>query len=424
MKLLELHILQSFPVSCLNRDDAGLPKTAVFGGVNRARLSSQCLKRAVREEAQRINAGLFRGKRTKWIARELRAAIKENQSDTSLPNDKIDLLVRGALGAFGKADGEQIKALYFLAPQETKSVAEALVLLIEQHEKEWEAWTKAVEARTTLGESPKADDKKKADNKVKAAEKKLSAYAEKAADKALKELRKSGSHLKDSVDIALFGRMAADSPELNIDGAASFSHALSTHEAEIQQDFYSAVDDVLHEKLAAREEGAHSGSGMLGVLEFTSATYYRYIALDLDSLFDPENGTLRDMEPAEREDALEAFIEAALKAIPRARKTGMNAHTLPSYAMGIVREQGAPVQLVNAFERPVKPAGDGFVSRSATELVKHHQELSEVWGLNEDPQTTVSTGTTKPATDGAPEQIPFPEFTKTLVKSIQDILAS
>ncbi len=67
MKLIELHILQSFPVSCLNRDDVGAPKTAIFGGVTRARISSQCLKRAIREHAKELCPELFAGERSSLI---------------------------------------------------------------------------------------------------------------------------------------------------------------------------------------------------------------------------------------------------------------------------------------------------------------------------------------------------------------------
>ena len=79
MKLIELHILQSFPVSCLNRDDVGAPKTAIFGGVNRARISSQCLKRAIREQAQELSPELFAGNRSRLIITPLADALKKHE---------------------------------------------------------------------------------------------------------------------------------------------------------------------------------------------------------------------------------------------------------------------------------------------------------------------------------------------------------
>ena len=91
MKLIELHILQSFPVSCLNRDDVGAPKTATFGGVNRARISSQCLKRAIRELAQEMSPTLFAGNRSRLIISPTGRRIKEARRRSSerlrkLPN--------------------------------------------------------------------------------------------------------------------------------------------------------------------------------------------------------------------------------------------------------------------------------------------------------------------------------------------------
>ena len=417
MKILELHILQSFPVSCLNRDDAGLPKTAIFGGVTRARLSSQCLKRSVREEAQRLNLKQFKEKRTKLIADELRKSIKVQAGNSPPSDERIDVVVKGAISAFGQADprfsNERTSALYFLAPEETKVVAAALSRTADDHLAEWEAYSAALGAQSSLGDDTSDEDKKKANAKVDQAEVKLRKHAEKAATKALKELQKKGSYLKDAVDIALFGRMAADSPHLNIDGASCFSHALSTHEAEPQQDFYSAVDDILREKLANRDEDAHSGSGMLGVLEFSSATYYRYIAVDMDSLFDPKMGYLRDMDEMDREKALATFIESSLKAIPRARKTGMNANTFPAYALGVVREEGSPLQLINAFECPIKAGDEGFVTRSVDKLVKHYSDLNSAWGLES--KISLATGASPATAKDSPTHVPFPEFLSKLV---------
>src|SRR5450756_1469422 len=82
MKLIELHILQSFPVSCLNRDDVGAPKTATFGGVTRARISSQCLKRAIRLHAKELSPELFAGERSKLIVQPIAdAAMRHGASE-------------------------------------------------------------------------------------------------------------------------------------------------------------------------------------------------------------------------------------------------------------------------------------------------------------------------------------------------------
>lgn len=410
MKLLELHILQSFPVSCLNRDDAGIPKTAFFGGVNRARLSSQCLKRAVREKAREINAGLFQGSRTKLIGDCLMQRI--NQLAPALDSERVLILAKAALPAFGKQDEKdpaRIKALYFLAPAEIAAVASALVERFPETANEWAALD-AVDEEKDENKAAKVRDK---------AMKTLNEAALKETGKVLKTLAKSGGHLKDAVDIALFGRMVADSPDLNIDGASYFSHALSTHEAEAQQDYYSAVDDMQRQRLDNREENAHAGSGMLGHLEYTSATYYRYAALNLDLLLEPQKGYLRELDADEKKAAISAFIEAALVAIPRARRTGMNSDVLPAYALGTYRATGGPVQLIYAFEHAVPPRDTGYLEPSVETLLKHQKGVAEIWEIV--PEVAVATGFPVPAAASgsvAPEHLPKSAFINKLVTAV------
>lgn len=417
MKLLELHILQSFPVSCLNRDDAGIPKIAIFGGVTRARISSQCLKRAVREEAQTMNDGAFKGIRTKYIGQKLGDEVKKLQPNAD--PDCLSLAVEGALAAFGKVDEaakDRIKALYFLAPAELRAVAAAVAAALDDKPDDWSAYCTAKSKAGGQTPAEKAAPDKKAAKALDDARKKLIDGVKRAAEKALRDCK---GRLKDAIDIALFGRMAADSPDLNIDGAACFSHALSTHEAEPQQDFYSAVDEVLREKMENREEDAHAGSGMLGIIEFTSATYYRYAALNLDMLFAKENGYLRDLAPAEQAGALNSFIQAVVKAVPRARKTGMNAHTRPAYVLGCVRQHGGPVQLVNAFEAPVRAGDGGFVKTSVDKLLQHFCNVNEVWELDKDGNTLAlaATGEIRLQGGGTPEHLPISRFAEKLTEA-------
>ncbi len=156
--------------------------------------------------------------------------------------------------------------------------------------------------------------------------------------KALKSV--DAKCLKDAADISLFGRMVANDHSLTVEAASMFSHALSTHKVDNEIDFFAAVDD-----LQPKEE---SGAGMTSTLEFNSATYYRFAALNLDMLADTEH--LGSLTKEERQSVVRTFVEATIKAIPSARKNTMNGNTLPVYVLGVVREKGHPVQLVNAFE--------------------------------------------------------------------------
>ena len=330
MKLIELHILQSFPVSCLNRDDVGAPKTATFGGTMRARISSQCLKRAIREEAKTLSPKLFAGNRSRLIIQPLADAIRTH-GVTEVKATELAKAVGDYLATADEAAEKKgvlkVKTLMFLSPLEIESVARELAAIAKK--------------------DPKAKE------------------LEKGVAKACKS-----AALKDAADIGIFGRMVASDHSLTLEGAGLFSHALSTHKADNDIDFFSAVDD-----LQPQEE---AGAGMTGTLEFTSATYYRYAGLNLDLLFDTAH--LGTLSSDEHKTVLETFLRAAVLAVPGARKNSMNAHTLPSYVFGLVKDQGQPLQLVNAFEKPIR-SKNGFMEASIDALREHHRQLKETWNI-------------------------------------------
>jgi len=320
MKHLELHILQSVPVSCLNRDDLNSPKTASFGGVQRARVSSQSWKRAIRELAKEIAPALFQGERTKLIYDPLFEALKE----LGLAQDKAIEGARSIADALAKLDAKstdkvKVTTLYFMSPMEIRALAKS--------------------------------------------------YAEtEDAKKALKAF--DAKSLKDAADIALFGRMVASDHSLTVEAAAMFSHALSVHKVDNEIDFFSAVDDL--------QDKSEAGAGMTSTLEFNSATYYRFAALNLDMLADDDH--LAALTKAERQAVVRTFVEATIKAIPGARRYTMNGNTLPSHVLGVIRSHGHPIQLVNAFESPIRST-NGYAGRSVELLQAEYQRLKETWGL-------------------------------------------
>ncbi len=342
MKLIELHILQSFPVSCLNRDDVGSPKTAVFGGVNRARLSSQSLKRAVREYAQdNLPDSRFGGERTKLIVQPLIDALKKHgvADDKTAAEHAANIADKLAkLDAKSGKDGEipQVGTLTFLAPSEIDAISQQVAAMLK--------------------ENPKSKDY----------EKKLDKFCKSAG-------------LLDGADIALFGRMAASLPSLTLEGAAMFSHALSTHKSDNDLDFYSAVDD-------RKPKGDDAGAGMIGTLEFSSAVYYRYAAINLDLLADEDH--LAKLSIEDRRKVVDAFVRATLMAVPGARKNSMNAHTLPGCVLGTFKSAGQPVQLINAFEAPVR-SKSGLLDVSIETMKAHHAKLKETWGITCDTEVVL-----------------------------------
>lgn len=323
MKHLELHIIQSVPVACLNRDDLNSPKTAVFGGVQRARVSSQSWKRAIREMAKELLPDYFKGERTRLLYEPLVKALQK----AKLKESEIDDGAKKIIDALVKLDSkstETVKSttLYFMSPLEIETLA--------------------------------------------------ATYAEtKDVKKALKAIAtKDAKAIKDAADISIFGRMVANDPSLNVEAASMYSHALSTHKVDNEIDFFAAVDD-----LQSKEE---SGAGMTGTLEYNSAAYYRFAAINLDMLADA--GHLGAMTKEERQAVVRTFMEATIKAIPGARKNTMNGNTMPVYVFGVVREKGHPIQLVNAFENPIR-TNQGYAAKSVELLKTEYKKLKDTWGI-------------------------------------------
>jgi CRISPR system Cascade subunit CasC len=341
MKLIELHILQSFPVSCLNRDDVGAPKTATFGGLTRARVSSQCLKRAIRLQAKELCPELYAGERSKLIVQPIAEAAKRHGAppEKALEASRkfCDELATFDESAFKNKGIYKVKTLMFLSPSEREEIGKELAAILKD------------------GKDAKASDKK-----IKSVASKI-----------------QGAKLKDAADIALFGRMVATDHSLTVEGAAMFSHALSTHRADNDIDFYTAVDDRQQQDPTVEEED-RAGSGMMGTLEFTSAVYYRYVGLNLGLLGDDSHLGALSLE--DRRKVVDTFLRASVLAVPGARKNSMNANTLPCYVLGLVKDTGQPLQLVNAFEKPIL-SKNGLMDASIAALKEHHQQLKNTWGI-------------------------------------------
>ncbi len=343
MDLIELHILQSFPATCLNRDDVGAPKTAVFGGVQRARVSSQSWKRAIRFMARELQPAFFAGTRTRFVLRELTRLFQEHGVGEEVAQE-LAIAAADALGKVDKIEKGNVKTLLFFSPQELQNVVEETLKV---------DYAEAVE--NILGAQ---DDKKRSKARGKLV---------KLVERASKKLK---APVRDAADIAVFGRMVADDHTMMVEGAGMFSHALSTHQASNEVEFFSAVDD-------AAEPG-DEGAGHIGTLEYTSACYYRYVGLNLDLLRDEKH--LAHFSGDEFRSVLDAFLRAALLAVPQARKNSMFGHTLPSFVLGL-RRRGHPLSLVNAFEKPVPSRRAGYLEASKEALVQHFEALGRTYGI-------------------------------------------
>jgi CRISPR system Cascade subunit CasC len=382
MKHLELHIIQSVPVACLNRDDLNSPKTAVFGGVQRARVSSQSWKRAIREMAENEldSAGHFKGKRSRLFIEKISAELEKLGEEGAAAN-ALSICAGHYLAKLDPKEDGKVKTLVFLSPLEYAIFANVLYSLENADKQKLIEAVGMIDTAALTEQDDSEDEAEDVVEKSKKGEKKLSAKAftklvskliKSPIDKAFKGERKDIKSLpKDAADIALFGRMVANDHSLTVEAASMFSHTLSTHKVDNEIDFFAAVDD-----LQPKEK---SGAGMTSTLEFNSATYYRFAALNLDMLADKDH--LHSMTQDERKNVVRTFLEATIKAIPGARKNTMNGNTLPVYVLGVVRDKGHPIQLVNAFEAPIR-SSQGYSTKSVELLESEYKKLSETWGIS------------------------------------------
>lgn len=324
---IEYHILQSFPVTCLNRDDVGAPKTAVVGGVTRGRVSSQCWKRQVRMSLH--DSGINLAVRTKHLEK----VINEKRKETDNPI-RNELVTRAA--KYLTKD-----TLFFISPSEIEAIAD---------------YIDTVDPASLKSDSSK--DKDKGKGKGKGKENKTDFEAE--IKNVMKAAQKKGFSSLDGLDIALFGRMVANAVDLNVEAACSFSHAITTHKVASESDFFTALDDYSH----GVED---SGSGHMGAIEYTSGTYYRYVSLDLGLLAK----TLGD--DADIIKAVNAFTQALYVAVPSARQTTLAGYCPWNYARVYVRK-GQGMQL--SFDAPVKAKGNGYLEPSI-DAMKDQLETNE-----------------------------------------------
>ena len=334
MRLIELHILQSFPVTCLNRDDVGSPKSAQFGGVSRARVSSQCWKRAIRLLANAQMPEAYDGKRT-WYITEIFATAFEAVG-VKEPHGKAEMMA--AYLANGKRKPkkeEKTDGATYYTPTQVQLIAQAVA---------------SEELKLSVA-------KGKVDIKTKS--------------KSLMEILNDSYDL---TDIAIFGRMVANDSSLTLEGAGMFSHALSTHQVANEVDFFSAVDDL------KPEDTSDAGAGHIGTLEFNSACYYRYIGVNWDLLYKDKlgkHGHLSHFTDEHIRSVVGAFLQAVILAVPNARHNSMFGNTPPDHILGLVRT-GQPLSLINAFEKPIRPK-NGYVEPSNEAMTNQFKKLKKTY---------------------------------------------
>jgi CRISPR system Cascade subunit CasC len=327
---LQFHLLTPYPPSNPNRDDQGRPKQAMVGGTPRLRLSSQSLKRAIRETAyfMRDLAG-NRGTRTKRIAEKIAARL----AGKGLPEDQA------------QNAAEQVAEIFSKLEQAQENKVPLTTTLAFVSPEEWQLAEELAEKIVAGEELPKEKELKKL------------------------VLRKADG----AVDIAMFGRMLADDPEYNREAAVQVAHAFTTHRALAEDDWYSAVDD-----LKTREEDA--GAGHLGETGYGSGVYYLYACVNVDLLVQNLAG-----DAALAAKGLDALARALATATPRGKQNSFAHHPLARYIRA-ERGEVQPRDLSGAFFTPVPLTSNDLLRSSVERLEELAKKFDDAYGPMTDAQ--------------------------------------
>ena len=326
--LVEIHMVQNHAPSNLNRDDTGSPKDCIFGGALRARISSQCLKRSIRQsEIFRRELDGQLGKRT----RGLPGLLREELLRLGCTPEEAETIAKKAteIGS-GKASNEgETRQLIFIDPRELSQLARDLKALFGR------------EGQAAFAQLPY---------------KKLEAAVTRGIPR--------------SVDIALFGRMTTSDAFEDAKASLQVAHAFSTGKVEKQYDYFTAVDDLL-------KPSDDPGAGMIGDVEFNSATYYKYFALHWEQLVGNLGG---DADTALL--ALSALVRAAAFTTPSGKQNTFAAHNQPDLILIEVKHENLPSSYANAFLKPVRPRPEeDIVGASIRELSGYSAQLKRAYGL-------------------------------------------
>ncbi len=371
---IEVHLLQNFAPANLNRDDTGAPKDCELGGYRRARVSSQCQKRAVRDafRLQKLLSDDLLGARTKRLAHEVASELVEKHEHV---REAAAVLALGAIEGVGlgrnkKGVGEDAWKTEYLLFVPRRIVSALAELLHDNREKlaGLAAPARAEEpapAGTTEAKQKGAKKESKKDAKQDA----KAAYPKEIRDKVVELLESARS----TADVALFGRMIADRPDWNVDASCQVAHAISTNRLQADFDFFTAVDDF--------KPGDTAGSDMMGTVQFNSSCFYRYAVLDVTALRKNLGSDEKEAAALARS-TVEAFIRAFISAIPTGKQNSMAAHNFPSYVLAVVRDGGQSISLTNAFLKPARPRGEDvdLVDDSIAKLESYFDRMREPLG--------------------------------------------
>lgn len=380
------HILISHNSSCLNRDDMGMQKTAVFGGTRRVRISSQSLKREMRRPRLPEHSPNYwlqnlgePSIRTRDLSKLNEKFIEElgDEFEPVFVTEAIDRFVKTAKATTGDAEGDA-------ADEESDDTAEkgdtkkaskkiAVAPWVTNEIREICRVIKAVkEEGLTADELKKIEE---AFNKQKKKKKSQDDFKDEAIGKKIeKQLKEKTEAVKNAlasaVDIALFGRMATSGLMTSVDGAMAVAHAITTHTVDGDIDWFTAVDDLI-------QDSGETGSGHLDTQEFSAGVFYRYASLNL-SLLQKNLGVDR----ARALEIAKHFLHLLATTVPSAKQNSFAAFNPTDFAL--VSLSDMPISLANAFEEPVsRGKSGGFRKPSINAFCDYKQRIYDGYGLQD-----------------------------------------
>lgn len=334
--VVDVHAIQSLPPSNLNRDETGSPKTATFGNVRRARVSSQAWKAAMRrwfkDNIDLDNPGIRTKHVPQMILEEIVSRDIDGMTDEQAVNDMKDIM-------------------NIILPKKDKSKT----AVVAEEDAETGVTTYHTDALFMVS-------RKQIQNVVDIR------YDESLTDKEKSKAIKNALNENQAMDTSLFGRMVADAPNINVDAGAQVAHALGVTKAVPEFDFYTAMDD-------ESDRVDHNGSSMMGTIEFSSSVLYRYADLSLSQLLFNLGGNVPATVYAVKE-----FLKSFIESMPTGKQNSFAAHTLPDAIVVTIRP-GRPVSYAEAFETPIE--GSSPTAKAIDALVDYAEAQKRAYDLDE-----------------------------------------
>ena len=333
---LDIHVIQTLPPSNINRDDTGSPKTAVYGGVRRARVSSQAWKKAMRDYFKDKADDGYLGVRSKKIVEYVAKKILEIDETLSFEEAEKKSLEAFTSAGFTITEENKLPTLFFLGDRQAGDFARATLDNI----KDASTLHKIIKDNVSID---------------------IALFGRMIADKDLNRvISKENEKSKKIIDN---GENEVSRISLNEDASSQIAHAISTHGVQTEFDYFTALDDL--------SKDAKPGAAMIDTIEYNSSTLYRYGNVALHEFYHQMKENKEETKKA-----IILFVEAFLKSLPSGKINSFANQTIPSSVVVSLRKD-RPVSLVSAFETPIKTklSQEGYVNESIEAMFKEYQKI-------------------------------------------------